>query len=166
MAKMFEYTSTAGFNAVVPESLHKMIQRGVDVGAVNGGKLTKSCKFVKVGDEVNNPTNTVAVEKAVAEPAAKPVKAKAAPAAKAPKAKAAPKKAVAKAKPAAKKAGTAKVSKYGTHPDGTIQFVPARGIYHVWVGGKIAAVKRDVEKAKAELTARGVTTVTNVTFEG
>jgi len=164
--KKFEYTSTAGFNAIVPATLHKLIQRGGEVGAVNGGKLNKSCKFKQVGDEVNNPTNGVAVAKPAA---VKPVKAKAAPAPKAKpaaKAKPVPKKAVAKAKPAAKKGAVAKVSKYGTHPDGTIQFVPARGIYHVYVGGKIAAVKRDMAKAVAELTARGIVAHTMVTFEG
>jgi len=160
--KKYEYTSTAGFNAIVPETLHKMIQRGGEVGAVNGGKLNKSCKFVKVGDEVNNPTNTVAVEKDVAKPAAKKAEAKK-PAAKA---KPAPKKAVAKAKPAAKKGAVPKVSKYGTHPDGTVQFVPARGIYHGYMGGKIAVVKNSAEKVKAELTARGVTVFADIAFEG
>lgn len=149
----FNYISTTGNTATVSKTLHAMIQRGVDIAHVNGGKLTRACAFVatKGGKAARVAKLAVTVEKAKVAPKAV-VKAKAAPKAKA----------VVKAKTGA----VPKVSKYGTHPDGTVQFVPARGIYHVYVGGAIVAVKRDAAKAKDELTARGITVVTEVTFEG
>jgi hypothetical protein len=153
----FNYISTTSNTATVSKTLHAMIQRGVDIAHVNGGKLTRACVFTaSKGGKVVAPVTKKVVAKA--KPTAKAV-AKTNPLEKA--------KPAAKAKPVAKTKATApKVSKYGTHPDGTIQFVPARGIYHCYVGGVIVAVKRDATKAKEELVARGIAVVTEVTFEG
>jgi hypothetical protein len=43
--KLYNYTNTRGYAVKVPATLHKMIQCGISVGSVNGGKLTRQCKF-------------------------------------------------------------------------------------------------------------------------
>ncbi len=163
MAKIYEYVSTAGYVTKVPEDLHKMIQRGISVGGVNGGKLTKACEFKLIGSA------NAAAKKAIAErkTAAKTPAAKKPVAKKAEAKKPAAKKAVAK-KPAAKKADAkpAKVSKYGEHPSGTVQFVPGRKIYHGFMEGKIVVVKNSAAKVTEALTAAGVADFNYITFEG
>jgi len=59
----FLYTSTAGFTANVPATIHKMVQRGVVFNLVNGAKLTKECKFVVTDAPVKLE---VAVDKTIA----------------------------------------------------------------------------------------------------
>ncbi|HET8688670.1 MAG TPA: hypothetical protein VFM18_18805 [Methanosarcina sp.] len=165
--KMYSYVSTAGYTVTVPETLHKMIQRGGTVGSVNGGKLNKTCTFELIGSANETARKVIAQRKTEA---AKPAEQKAAPKAapKKPAAKKpAPKKVAAK-KPAAKKgdAKPAKVSKYGTHPTGTVQFVPTRKIYHGFVDGKIVVVKNSAEKVTEALKAANVTEFNHITFEG
>ena len=73
----YQYTSTAGYNVNVPASIHKIIQRGHDIAHVNGGKLTKTCKFViadgkvKIAAKVDATIESAKANKVVASKPAK-----------------------------------------------------------------------------------------------
>lgn len=67
----YSYTSTAGHNVVLTANIHNLIQRGVVVGHVNGGKLNKQCTFVVTDGAVK-----ITLAAKVTAKVAKPVKAK------------------------------------------------------------------------------------------
>lgn len=71
----YQYTSTAGYNVNVPASIHKIIQRGHDIAHVNGGKLTKTCKFIVADGKVKIAAKVDAtIEAAKANKVSKPAK--------------------------------------------------------------------------------------------
>lgn len=71
----YQYTSTAGYNVNVPATIHKIIQRGHSIDHVNGGKLTKTCKFVvadgkvKVATKVDATIESAKANKVTTKPA-------------------------------------------------------------------------------------------------
>lgn len=52
----YQYTSTAGYTVNIPENIHKIIQGGHSINHVNGGKLTKTCKFIIADGKVDIAT--------------------------------------------------------------------------------------------------------------